>query len=96
MLWIIALSEFCIVSNNGGNVLEGQFGRLAAAAVAGFFAEKDVVVLLNKSDVLDERLKTARVRDYFTDYEGDNSYDDVVAFFSERIKATTELPLQYC
>ena len=35
--------------------------------------------MLNKDDLLEERLKTTQLKDYFTSYEGDNSKSSVIA-----------------
>jgi guanine nucleotide-binding protein subunit alpha len=47
-----------------------------------YFRSTDLILFLNKKDLLADKLnKGTRVADFFSDYTGDNSYDDVVEYF---------------
>lgn len=47
-----------------------------------YFRSTDLILFLNKKDLLEDKLnKGTRVADFFSDYTGDNSYDDVVEYF---------------
>jgi guanine nucleotide-binding protein G(i) subunit alpha len=52
-----------------------------------YFLSTDIILFLNKEDLLREKLdKGIQVSDFFTDYEGDNSYSDVIDFFTSLYK----------
>lgn len=49
-----------------------------------YFRSTDIILFLNKKDLLEEKLmKGVKVGDYFHDYDGDNTFEDVVLYFSD-------------
>lgn len=51
------------------------------------FEKTPVILILNHVDKLREKLKKARVADYFPDYDGPNECDPVVDFFQNRFRS---------
>lgn len=46
-----------------------------------------VILFLNKIDLLQQRLTVSPVKNYFKDYKGDNTYDDVRKWCSKKFLA---------
>eukprot|EP00112_Aurelia_sp_Birch-Aquarium-sp1_P011131 Seg2347.8 transcript_id=Seg2347.8/GoldUCD/mRNA.D3Y31 product="Guanine nucleotide-binding protein alpha-2 subunit" protein_id=Seg2347.8/GoldUCD/D3Y31 len=50
-----------------------------------WFKQKPIAVFLNKSDLLEEKVRQSPISDYFKDFEGDpDSYSDVINFIREK------------
>lgn len=87
VVYVAALSEFCVMTPDGkSNMLSNQLTLLAKVFTSEAFSDKEIIVLLNKSDLLVERLKTHKVKNYFPKYRGDNSEHDVIEFFEDVVE----------
>ncbi|KAM9774227.1 guanine nucleotide-binding protein subunit alpha-13-like [Syngnathus typhle] len=64
------------------------------------FANVSIILFLNKTDLLEEKVKSVPLKDYFSDYKGpEHSLPDVQAFLVERFRAkrrdATQKPLYH-
>ncbi|XP_037133803.1 guanine nucleotide-binding protein subunit alpha-13-like [Syngnathus acus] len=64
------------------------------------FANVSIILFLNKTDLLEEKVKSVPLKDYFSDYNGpEHSLPDVQAFLVERFRAkrrdATQKPLYH-
>ena len=50
------------------------------------FIDKKVVLLLNKKDVIREKLQRKDLSDTFEDYKGGKDYDNAVGFITQKFK----------
>merc|ERR1711865_1214580 len=73
-------------------MLTSQFELLAKVYSSEAFREKEIIILLNKSDLLAERLTKTEVRKYFPKYNGDNSEDSVIEFFEGMVEELLDTP----
>ena len=58
--------------------LQHQLDLLAKVYASPAFESKEIIIMLNKDDLLEERLKKTELRKYFTSYRGDNSKESVI------------------
>jgi len=90
VLYVVAISEYdqlCYEDNETNRVLEA-LDLFEDIANSEWFADIDIVLFLNKSDLLKEKIIKVPAADYFPEYKGDNSFNSVVDFmkreFTER------------
>jgi len=57
-----------------------------------WFKQTSMILFLNKRDLFAEKIKRVKLRDYFPDYEGDNSYDSAVNYIIQIFHAKNENP----
>ncbi|CAI5449835.1 unnamed protein product [Caenorhabditis angaria] len=53
-----------------------------------WFIETAIILFLNKTDLFAKQLKTSSIRVCFTDYYGDNSFEDTAGFIRKEIRKT--------
>ena len=87
ILYVANSSAYNIAQQDGLNMLKAQIKLLETVCKTPGFTEAIVIVLLNKIDLLEERLQTVKVADFFEDYDDDNSLDSVKDFFANKFKA---------
>ena len=51
-----------------------------------WFIKTSMILFLNKTDILKNKLPNSPLAEFFPDYTGDNSYEDVIAFFSAKFR----------
>ncbi|GBG26505.1 Guanine nucleotide-binding protein subunit alpha [Hondaea fermentalgiana] len=85
VLYVLSLSEFCSFGQNGANVLQSQLDLLEMVRETECFGQTTIIVLLNKVDILEAKLKGLNLSDTFPDYTGNNDRDDVVNFFKVKV-----------
>jgi len=57
-----------------------------------WFKQTSMILFLNKRDLFAEKIKKVRLKDYFPDYNGDNSYDDAVKYIISIFHAKNQNP----
>ena len=87
ILYVANSSAYNVSQQDGENMLKAQIQLLKSVCSSEGFKNKIVIVLFNKVDMLEERLKSVQLNAYFEDYTGDNSLASVVEFFHEKFKA---------
>lgn len=85
ILYVLSLSEFCTINQNSQNVLETQLDLLRAVKETDCFGNVPIIVLLNKVDLLEAKLKGLMFADCFPDFTGANNVDDVVLYVKEKV-----------
>jgi len=87
ILYVAALSDFNQTLPDGSNALALQLQLLAQVLRASCFADKNVIVLLNKADQLSAALEHCRLADFFPEFKGENCAADAEAFFRDKCQA---------
>lgn len=94
ILFVTAMSDFDITRANGQNALMHQFELLSRILSAKCFSNMNVIVLLNKIDALEEKLKTSKLQTYFPDFTADNTVENAKIFFEQICEAINEATVQ--
>lgn len=85
ILYVLSLSEFSSVDQNGQNVLQTQLDLLKTIVQTPCFQNATVIVLLNKYDLMEEKLKGLKLADFFDDFSGTNDADSSVEFIKAKV-----------
>jgi GTPase SAR1 family protein len=59
-----------------------------------WFKKTAIILFLNKRDLFAQKIKTAKLKDYLPDYDGDNSYDDALNFIVRLFQSKNESSTQ--
>ncbi|KAJ3107214.1 guanine nucleotide-binding protein subunit alpha [Phlyctochytrium planicorne] len=86
IIFVVAISSFdqtCFEDLKTNRMLESLnlFGSICNHPL---FKKTAVILFLNKIDLLKKKLEHTKVQQYFEDYTGDNSFDDVAEFFAKK------------
>ena len=80
VIFLTAISEYdqVLMENNQTNRMVESLTLFDTILRSQWFIEKDIVLFLNKKDLLEEKVKSERspVRDYFAHYDGPNDGSD--------------------
>lgn len=97
VLYVVAISEYdqlCYEDNETNRVLEA-LDLFEDIANSEWFADIDIVLFLNKRDLLAEKIKKVPPQDFFPEFKGDGSYQSVLNFlqneFDERNQQEREV-----
>ena len=87
-MFLTAVSEFdqvCEEDDSTNRMLE-SLNLFATILECDYFVETNVILFLNKKDVLEEKLKDGRkISKYFPDFPGpEGSYEAAIQFFKEQ------------
>jgi GTPase SAR1 family protein len=85
VIFVAAISEYdqVIVEDEKTNRVVEALTLFAEIAQSPYFKETPMILFLNKRDLFQEKVKTVKIKPYFADYNGDNSYEDGVKFFTD-------------
>lgn len=86
VLFVAAVSEFnqVLVEDGHTNRMEESMNVFSDIIGSRWFKKSDVILFLNKSDLLKQKLEEgAEIGEHFPEYVGNNSYDDVSEFIKE-------------
>lgn len=84
VIYVVAISEYdqlCYEDNETNRVLEA-LDLFEDIANSEWFADIDIILFLNKKDLLKEKLKKVPPQDFFRDFKGDGTYESVVQFLT--------------
>lgn len=97
VLYVVAISEYdqlCYEDNETNRVLEA-LDLFEDITNSEWFADIDIILFLNKKDLLAEKIKKVPLQDFFSDFKGDGSYVSVIDFlkseFNERNQQEREV-----
>merc|ERR1719273_493098 len=82
VLYVVAISEYdqlCYEDNETNRVLEA-LDLFEDIANSEWFADIDIILFLNKKDLLSEKIKKVPPQNFFPSFSGDGSYDSVINF----------------
>ncbi len=77
----LAAFDMTLIEERSKNRAEEALELFEELSSSPYFRGTDMILFLNKKDLLEEKLKTVKVADFLHDYEGDNSYGDIVDYF---------------
>ena len=87
LMFLTAVSEFDQVceEDDTTNRMEESLNLFGTILECDFFQETNVILFLNKKDVLEEKLKAGKkISRYFPDFPGpDGSYEEAIKFFKK-------------
>jgi len=86
VIFVAAISGFdqTIFEDNKTNRIEESLQLFEDTTNSPWFIDTPIILFLNKCDLLEEKLKHKSVKDYMSDYSGDNSYEDVWKWFATK------------
>lgn len=97
VLYVVAISEYdqlCYEDNETNRVLEA-LDLFEDISNSEWFADIDILLFLNKKDLLAEKIKKVPLQDFFSGFKGDGGYESVIDFlkseFSERNQQEREV-----
>ena len=94
LLFVVSVSDFNLTMEEAGDKsrLQDALTLFEDVICSPFFNRRNVVVFLNKMDVLEEKLKRGVcIRDYVDDFEGDaDKVEDVVAYYEAKLRAANQ------
>jgi len=85
VIFVAAISEYdqVIVEDEKTNRVIEALNLFEEIATSPYFKETSMILFLNKRDLFQEKVKVVKIKNYFEQYKGDNSYDDGCKFFKE-------------
>lgn len=88
VFFIVSISEFNQVLYEDGatNRMEEAQTLFESVSNSRWFANSSILLFLNKIDLLEEKLATERVADYFPDYTGANEVGPVCEYWKGRFR----------
>ncbi|KAG0151890.1 hypothetical protein CROQUDRAFT_35902 [Cronartium quercuum f. sp. fusiforme G11] len=92
VIFVCAISSFNQALKEDGetNRMEDALRLFESIAQNKLLAKVDLIIFLNKCDILSKKLKQGNVRlsTYFPDFEGKNDVRNVTGYFAERFSAS--------
>jgi len=85
VLYVVAISEYdqlCYEDNETNRVIEA-LDLFEDIANSEWFADIDIILFLNKKDLLREKVKTISPQNFFSEYKGDGGYNSFLKFLKE-------------
>lgn len=86
VLYVMCPSDFDTYTEDGENKLRQSFTLLRKVASAEIFLTAQIIILFNKSDLLEEKLKYAKFSDFSRSYKGKNNSKDITAFLERKCR----------
>jgi hypothetical protein len=96
VLFAAAISEFDknIAEDSTTNSLTGSLNLFVYVATNQYFANTAIIVLLNKRDLFEEKIRKAGyLAQYFDGYKGDNDLESAIQFMESKFLG--KLPEEY-
>lgn len=89
IIYVAAISAYdqVLTENRSVNRLVDAFALFEQVVNHESLSKIPVILFLNKIDLLQQRLTVSPVKNYFKDYKGDNTYDDVRKWCSKKFLA---------
>lgn len=80
----LAAYDMTLIEERTKNRAEEALELFEQLASSPYFLGTDILLFLNKKDLLEEKIKTSRIADHFPDFGLDtpNTYDEAITFFS--------------
>lgn len=85
VVYVASLAAFNNVDQNNENELQAQFKLLETICLSPYFENAIIIVCLNKSDLLKEKLVTEQLSTYFQDFDGENSVKGAFKYFKSKV-----------
>ena len=85
VIFVASLAAFNTVDQNNENELQSQFKLLETICLSPYFADAIIIVCLNKSDLLKEKLVTEQLSTYFEDFDGENNVKGAFKYFKSKV-----------
>ena len=94
VFFVVAVSEFnqLLYEDSSTNRMVEAQALFESVANSRWFAGSSLLVFLNKTDLLEAKLRTDRVADYFPDFDGANESAGVLAYWRDRFSALYRHP----
>ena len=72
IMFLVALSEYdqILVEENNQNRMEESKALFQHIVEYPYFHQSSVILFLNKKDLLEEKIRTSHLKDYFPQYNG--------------------------
>ncbi|KAF9196832.1 hypothetical protein BGZ49_002679, partial [Haplosporangium sp. Z 27] len=87
VLFLVAISGYdqCLVEDKDSNQMEEALMLFDQICNSQWFIDTAMILFMNKTDILREKIKTSSIRTYFPDYNGpEGDYNAVKEFFRSR------------
>jgi len=96
IVFVASLADFDRILPDGSNSFTMQLQLLNQVICAPCFYHCNVIVLLNKQDILIEKLKTKNLADYIEDFGGSTKVEDAVMYVQEKCQIMLEQDAEKC
>ena len=85
LLFLAAVSEYdqVLAEDLSTNRLKESLDLFGQLINNSFFKNTDVLIFLNKTDLLEEKLKTKALKNYFQDYDQPNEIGPALEYFAK-------------
>jgi len=94
VIFVAAISEYdqlCYEDDRTNRMVEA-LNLFEEIANSRWFARTSIILFLNKRDLFAEKLKKVPLKDYFPEYEGDNSFDSAAEFLRDQFLKRNHVP----
>lgn len=88
VLFVVAASSYdqTLIEDESVNRMHEALTLFDNICNGQWFVKTSMIVFLNKIDILKQKLGKSMIENYFSDYTGDNSFDDAMEFFTNKFK----------
>ncbi|GBG25893.1 Guanine nucleotide-binding protein subunit alpha [Hondaea fermentalgiana] len=87
VLFVMCPSEFDEFDEAGDNKLRKSMQMLRKIASSEVFANTQIILLFNKSDLLEKKLRDVKFSEFSRNFKGDNTVKNVTHFLEKRCRA---------
>ena len=86
IIFVAALSGYnqLLWEDNRNNRMREAIGLFRGIVNLPAFKESHMILFLNKSDIFGKKIKKFAIKEYFKDYQGDNSQQDAIKYFEKK------------
>ncbi|PAV88222.1 hypothetical protein WR25_13120 [Diploscapter pachys] len=91
IIFIVAVSEYDQVLKEDAttNRLYEAIELYRSIAASNYFIDTSIILFLNKKDLLEAKVGKVPIKNYFKDYEGENTFEDGIRYFRRRFDRAT-------
>jgi GTPase SAR1 family protein len=86
IIFVAALSEYnqLLWEDNRNNRMEEAIGLFRGIVNLPAFKDSHIILFLNKSDLFKQKVGKYKIKDYFKDYEGNETESEAIEFFKKK------------
>ncbi|KAK9764345.1 guanine nucleotide-binding protein subunit alpha [Basidiobolus ranarum] len=92
IIFMVAISEYdqSLIEDETVNRMQEALTLFDSICNSRWFVKTSIILFLNKTDLLKEKLAISPMDDFFPDYEGGDDFDAACEYITERFKALNQ------